>query len=505
MTPEFDDVLLTAYLDDEVNDAEREKVEEQLRTSNASRKLLEELRSVRNLVTQLHLTQSTRSYQQGPWNQANLAIHKESSAACEISKVVLHDPRSHWKLPLQRIASIAALIAIALCGRILLLQPNKPTISLSDGTRTGTRTERDLKTRKEIRPTDESKDLAISDKAFPATGLGGVRSLSESPSRDNGESAVALSVSEGIDGKKLGQEPIPPSPKFQAPNELRDSRSKSQLSEIRPADSAPGSVSSNQPNDLPTLATKPTDPKAQKLLSRSRFSEQYFLDDLLKDQRQEWKTRVIQDVDSLDSKTYDRVDNFVQQGNSNSPKPDEPITKFYFRYRNVNQLGRVTDEPTALLRESATTKESESVEFDKQLAEKQEKVAERPLLVEFEIPSNEWESGAKRLRQLGISVPLELPAVEYLEFTGVPIASEAKKGATESVSEPLGNRSGESRVAGSLELSRWTFQPTDPLEGQRSLERLAEKEATLSKIVAAVMERPSSIRIRVRAISTKEK
>ncbi len=448
MTPEFDDVLLTAYLDDEVNDAEREKVEKQLRTSAASRTLLEELRSVRNLVTQLHMTQSTRSYQQGPWNQANLAIHEESSSASEMPKVVLQDPRSHWKLPFQRIASIAALIAIAVCGRLLLLQPNKPAISLSDGTSTSA--DRDLKTLTEIRPTHESEDFGNSVQAVPASGSGSVRSLSG------------------------------------------------------PAEPAPGAVYSNQPNDSPSLAKKPTDHEGQK--SSSKQSEQYFLDDLLKDQSLEWKIRDVQEVDSRDRKSSDWVDNFVQQENSNSLNRDEPITKLYFRYRNVNQLGRVIDEPTALVRESATTKESESVQFDKQLEEKHEKVADRPLLVEFEIPSNDWESGAKRLRQLGISVPLELPAVEYLEFTGVPIPSVAKKGATESVSELSENRpERESRVAGSLELSRWTFQPTDPLEGQRSFHRLTEKEETLSKNVAPVMERPSSIRIRVRAIATTEK
>ena len=436
MTPEFDDVLLTAYLDEEVNDTEREKVEEQLRTSAASRKLLEELRSVRNLVTLLHSTQSTRSYQQGPWSQANLAIHEESSSASEMSKVVRQVPRSRWKFPFQRIASIAALIAIAVCGRILLLQPNKPTISRSDGTSTST---------------------------------DAVRSLS--------------------------QEPIPRSPQFEAPNGLGDLKSKSQFSENKPSDPAAGAVYTYQPNDSPSLAKKPTDRESQK--PSSKQSEQIvlddlFLDDLLRDQSQEWKKRNVQAVESLDRKSSDWVDHFFQQENSNSPNRDEPITKFYFRYRKVNQLGRVIDEPTVLLRESASTKESEAIEFDKQLAEKQRKVVERPSLVEFEIPSNDWESGAKRLRQMGISVPLELPTVEYLEFTGIPIPSVAKMGAAESVPELSGHRpENVSRVAGSLELSRWTFQPTDPLEGQRSLERLTE--------------RPSSIRIRVRAISTTEK
>ena len=96
--------------------------------------------------------------------------------------------------------------------------------------------------------------------------------------------------------------------------------------------------------------------------------------------------------------------------------------------------------------------------------------------------------------------------MEYLEFTGVAISSVAKTGASASVSELSLNRPDRDyRVAGSQELSRWTFQPIDPLQGRRSVEQLAEKEATLSKNDASVMERPNTIRIRVRAITTKEK
>ncbi len=500
MTAEFDEVLLTAYLDDEVTDAERKTVEEQLRTSAASRKLLEELRSVRNLVTQLHMTQSTRNYQQGPWNQTNLAIHEESSPGSELSKVVLHDPRSRWKVPFQRLASIAALIAIAVCGRILLLQPNKPAISLSEGT--STRTDRDLKTSREIRPTRESEASGTSDKAVPAPfGLGAARSLNEYANRDKSESDIELSVSKGTDRARFENVPLPPSPKFQVPNGLGDEKSKSNFSENRPAEPAPGAIYSYIPKDSPSVPSKPTDRDVQK--PSSKQSEQFFLDDLLKDQSQEWKKRDVQEVESLDRKSFDGVDNFAQQEIANSPKPDEPITILYFRYRNGNHLGRVIGESTALLQESASTKQSESVEFDKQLAEKQTQVAARPLLVEFEILSSDWESGAKRLRQLGILVPLELPEVEYLDFTGVRIPSEARTGATESLSNKRPERG--SRVAGSLELSRWTFQPTDTLAAQDSFERLGEKEATLPKSGASVMELPNSIRIRVRAISTTEK
>ena len=124
MNPEFDEVLLTAYLDNEVTGAEREAVEEQLRTSASSRKLLEELRSVRNLVMQLHQSQPSRSFQSGPWN--------ETAMASESAKVVLNESHATWNSLTRRLASIAALIAIAVCGSLLAIRPNGMSLSRSE-------------------------------------------------------------------------------------------------------------------------------------------------------------------------------------------------------------------------------------------------------------------------------------------------------------------------------------------------------------------------------------
>ena len=50
MTTEFPDELLSAFIDDELTPAEREQVEQHLATSESSRKLVAELRSLRGEV-----------------------------------------------------------------------------------------------------------------------------------------------------------------------------------------------------------------------------------------------------------------------------------------------------------------------------------------------------------------------------------------------------------------------------------------------------------------------
>src|SRR5690348_12874963 len=53
MTTEFPDELLSAFIDDELTPAEREQVEQYLATSESSRKLVAELRSLRGEVAGL--------------------------------------------------------------------------------------------------------------------------------------------------------------------------------------------------------------------------------------------------------------------------------------------------------------------------------------------------------------------------------------------------------------------------------------------------------------------
>ena len=136
MSPQFDEVLLTAYLDNEVTDEERARVEVELQKSETSRKLLEELRSVRDLVVQLHISQPTRRFEQGPWNATALPEVNAAPSPIDAPKVVLNEARWYRKIPFQRLASIAALIAIAVCASVLLKAPSNKSISHSEGAKT---------------------------------------------------------------------------------------------------------------------------------------------------------------------------------------------------------------------------------------------------------------------------------------------------------------------------------------------------------------------------------
>ena len=137
MNPEFDDVLLTAYLDNEVTEVERAQVEEQLRVSESSRTMLEELRSVRNLVVLLHLSQPSRSFQHGPWSETPEAVTATTGMLND--RVVLNNSRPGWNVTYQRLASIAALIAIASCVGVLVFGPNSGSMSLTENPKNSTR------------------------------------------------------------------------------------------------------------------------------------------------------------------------------------------------------------------------------------------------------------------------------------------------------------------------------------------------------------------------------
>ena len=75
---------------------------------------------------QLHQTQPSRSFQCGPWNQTALAS--------ESPKVVLNHSPATLGMSYEKLAAIAALIAVAVCSSLLFLQPNSISISSSGDT-----------------------------------------------------------------------------------------------------------------------------------------------------------------------------------------------------------------------------------------------------------------------------------------------------------------------------------------------------------------------------------
>jgi hypothetical protein len=110
-TDAFDETLLTAYLDNELTSSEREAVERQLHSSESTRKLVAELRSIRDMITQVHLSPPSRSFTNGPWNDSQVALPLQGSI---------------WTRNWQRLASLAAGLAIIVGGSVLLVRTNMP-------------------------------------------------------------------------------------------------------------------------------------------------------------------------------------------------------------------------------------------------------------------------------------------------------------------------------------------------------------------------------------------
>lgn len=66
---ELDESLLTAYLDNELSDTERQQVEEQLKGNTRWQQLKSELENIRTLIRDLPKPVLSRSITTGPWNQ----------------------------------------------------------------------------------------------------------------------------------------------------------------------------------------------------------------------------------------------------------------------------------------------------------------------------------------------------------------------------------------------------------------------------------------------------
>jgi hypothetical protein len=110
-TDAFDETLLTAYLDNELTSSEREAVERQLHSSESTRKLVAELRSIREMIMQVHLSPPSRSFTNGPWNEPQVVLPLQGSI---------------WARNWQRLASLAAVLAIIVGGSVLFVRTIVP-------------------------------------------------------------------------------------------------------------------------------------------------------------------------------------------------------------------------------------------------------------------------------------------------------------------------------------------------------------------------------------------
>ena len=351
MNPEFDEVLLTAYLDDEVTDAERLAVEKQLRTSESSRKLLEELRSVRSLVTQLHQTQPSRSFQSGPWN--------ENALAKESLNVVLNQTRA-LGMSYQKLATIAALIAVAVCSSLLFFQPNSSSISRSGDI--GTAIETEFKAKKTLEqndqplPSNATEVAAVS--SFDSSGLG--RGSVDARRSDPGAFGAASAASTA---------PRPLSPMAQPGVEFK--------------------------------------PEALNSLVQSLLKS---LSEISSGKQNDWV--VVESFENSDASTEskDKSAGVDQKLSLARTLAMDSNAQYSFRYKNSLEREPVADEKKFQLEPRILENQSRTELYAKE-------TQPLPIQIELQIPRDDWGDASKRLRELGMDVPVELPLVDFIDFT----------------------------------------------------------------------------------------
>ena len=111
----FDEVLLSAYLDQELEPSERLKVERELDKSPELRTLFAELSQIRNLVAACNIPLESESKTiSGPWESNN--------STTIVSPTTLDSSHSAWTKNWPRLASLAAAITLLLVlGSIVIL------------------------------------------------------------------------------------------------------------------------------------------------------------------------------------------------------------------------------------------------------------------------------------------------------------------------------------------------------------------------------------------------
>ena len=124
MTREFPDELLSAFIDDELTPAEREQVEQYLATSESSRKLVAELRSLRGEVGALPMVTVNDAFTDRVL-QAAFAAARAEGLSMEPANVLEPPPSPDQAKVEPTPASIGSTAAI-------ITEPNYPGIILAD-------------------------------------------------------------------------------------------------------------------------------------------------------------------------------------------------------------------------------------------------------------------------------------------------------------------------------------------------------------------------------------
>ena len=467
MSPQFDEVLLTAYLDDEVTEEERARVVEELRTSEASRKLLEELRSVRNLVVQLHLSPPTRRFEHGPWNSTTVSKANAVSSPIDTPRVVLDEARWYRRVPFQRLASLAALIAIAICASSLMIGPNTRSISQSGSTKSDKSV--DAKSLEKF-GNDVQLEFAEADNLFvlQPKEVGGATAMVRGRDEAKKDYAAALPLEETRLEPQDALATRGSGGNRQLPESSRATRDDSTLSfSGRPA---------NQPDETPSPALSKPTPSSQSFELGNGLAA-------AADSRADFSLQVVEEFEELDR--------------SKTPERNEFSKRFFYRYE-VNKLEQQA-APLLAEKTDATQKElqllkSSSITLGKKQSTQDTGIESESILVEFQIPINNWVLGASRLRKLGMEIPEKLPTAEFLEFTATPIETT-----TESLIDQFGF---DLKEANATVASNWRFFAVAPQEKAKIGEDETRANEPAGKVEKDKQKRssPPAIQIRVRPI-----
>lgn len=539
LDPDFDEVLLTAYLDDEVTDEERALVERQLRTSESSRKLLEELRSVRNLVVQLHMTQPNRSFQQGPWND-----DKETVPA---PKVVLNDHRASWNTSFRRLASLAALIAIASCVSVLMFGPKRDTMALTDGAKKKV----DIALPTENVPQDAPMDSFEFTPAAPSSASSDAAPLAKSRAEDAEAkvdvkqeslgrvatpSGVAMSSGAGMSSGSTkgmsGREVTAAGGRSEgAVRKVESSAgvpgaagSGASLTEGSGGPSGAGGFSNSAPakpmakqkaNTADSLRVDPA-PAAARMLAESDAggnelrneqalvpaqnstpAELYFFLPLIQQQADGDWLAVEGRMEAADIGEKEDRDLALKEAET-SPKITPSETRYTYRFRGtVSNKGKASFDGLELAEQRSGSGAPSVLSLGAAV-----KIIDgdaKPLVIELQIPEDKWELGSKRLRQMGFDIPLELPQTECLDFIAIQIPKDAAAGQSTTNNTAVNPLEADAiHPSGTLALGK-QFRRID-----LSRDTLAPKEANVtdagSKDEREGIEPAGKTRIRVRVL-----
>ena len=467
MIPQFDEVLLTAYLDDEVTEEERAIVVEELRTSEASRRLLEELRSVRNLVVQLHLLPPTRRFEQGPWNAAAVPEANAVAIPIDTPKVVLNKARWFRRMPLQRLASLAALIAIAVCASFLMIGPNTKSISQSGGT---------------------TADKSVFAKPLEKFGNNVALEVSETEGLivvQPNEIGAATAMKRGRDEAKSGSA-APDSfngtrPEAQDESTTRGSGGKMQSKAFsRELEYDSKKRQAGEPANLPAATPSPgiSKPKPANQ-SSGQVNELATATESLAD----FSLQIVEDMEKLNrSKTTESSD-FSKR-----------ILYRYEANKIEPRAGQSLAEKTEASPMEKQLLKSSSADLGKKPSTEVDGIERESILIEFQIPSESWELGTKQLRMLGMDIPEKLPVDEFLDFRATLNETTDDLSLDQFVVDLKGAKE---NVA-----SNWQFLTVAPQQKVKNRESETSVKETAKKDEKDKQKRssPRAIQIRVRPI-----